>query len=91
MDPLQWMGAVRIQTTVKKHQNNPQVIHTTWEAKSYMFVRNKYIIKMFSNCFVGLKYEFFIHIIAFSEKVILSEQGNCLQAKTVLNKYMSGF
>ncbi len=54
MDPLQWMGAVRmrVQTTDKNH--NPQVIHMTpvhklrsCEMKSYAFVRNKAIIKTF--------------------------------------------
>ncbi len=48
MDPLQWMGAVRMSLNIwKKHHNNPQVIHTapvhqlmSWEVKR-MIVRNK--------------------------------------------------
>ncbi len=31
MDPLQWMGAIRmrVQTADKKHQSNPQLAHST--------------------------------------------------------------
>ncbi len=29
MVPLEWMGAVRVQTADKKHHNNPRLIHTT--------------------------------------------------------------
>ncbi len=80
MDALQWMGTVRmrVQTADK---NNLQVIHTTpvhqltsWEDKSCMFVRNKYIVKIFLSldlCF-RIKYEFIIHNNAYtSEKVNL--------------------
>ncbi len=44
MDPLQWMGAVRMRAD-KKNNNNPQVITLVHqfmycEVKSYMFVRD---------------------------------------------------
>ncbi len=81
MDPMQWMGAVRmrVQTPDKKHHNNPQLIHSTpthklmsWEAKICMFVGNKSIIKMFLtlNYRVWLKYESSIHNIAFSREKV---------------------
>ncbi len=73
MDPLHWLGAIRIriQTVAKKknkHHNVPQVIHWTpvyklmfCEVKSYMFQRNKSIIKPFLNrCFCP-KYDSIIH------------------------------
>ncbi len=94
---LQWMGAVRMR--VQTADKNITKIHTTpvhqltsCEAKSCLFVRNKFIIKLFltSNCCFWLKYESSIHNIAFSsEKVVLSESGekyaqikHHLQAKT---------
>ncbi len=57
MDPLQWMGAVRmrVQTTDKKH-NNLQVIHMipvhrlTYFVKSWVFVTSKFT-NIFLNCF----------------------------------------
>ncbi len=52
MDPLQWMGAVRMRVQTAD-QNNPQVVNmtlghqlTSSEVKSCMFVRNKSIIKV---------------------------------------------
>ncbi len=54
MDPLQWMGAVRMRVQTAE-KNNPQVIHMTsvhqltpCEVKSWMFLRNKFIINMSS-------------------------------------------
>ncbi len=69
MDPLQWMGAVRMK--VDKYHNNPQVIHTTpvhqltfYEVKSYMFERNISIKTLLTSnrCF-WLKYKSSIHTI----------------------------
>ncbi len=82
MDPLQWMGAVRMR--VQTADKNIAVIHTTpghqltsWEVKSCMFIKmNKFIIKMLltSNCCLQLKYESIIHNnTSSSEKVIWSE------------------
>ncbi len=52
MDPLQWMGAVRMR--VQAADQNIPVIHTipvhqlmSYDVKSSIFVRNKYIIKAF--------------------------------------------
>ncbi len=56
MDPLQWMGAVRmrVQTadnniTSNPHHSSPVHQLTSCEVKSYVFVRNKSIIKVFFN------------------------------------------
>ncbi len=59
MDPLQWMGAIRmrVQTTDK---NNPQVIHMTpvltlCEVKKMNVLSNKFSINMFltsNHCFL---------------------------------------
>ncbi len=53
MDPLQWMGAVRM--SVQKADKYITIIHTTQvhqlmscEVKSCVFVRNKSIMKRFS-------------------------------------------
>ncbi len=98
VDALQWMGAVRIR--VQTADKNITLIHTTpvyqWmsgEGKSYMIVRNKFIIKTFltSNC--CLRIESSIISISFSgEKIIPSESEekyaqikHRLPAKTVLN------
>ncbi len=105
MDPLQWMGAVRMR--VQTADKNITIIHTTpvhqltsWEVKSCVFVRNK-SIKTFltSNRCFWPKCESIIHNIAFSsEKVVWSESGeksaqtkHRLQTKTALNKYVCGF
>ncbi len=91
MDPLQWMGAVRMR--VQTADKNITIIHTTpvhqfmsCEAKICVFARNKCIIKIFFNFKQLLKYESSIYNIASSnEKVILSESGEnyaqikCLQ------------
>ncbi len=52
MDPLQWMGAIRVQIADTNIHNISQVIHTTpvhpltyCESKNLMFIRN--IFKMF--------------------------------------------
>ncbi len=68
MDPLQWMGAVRmrVQTADKKHHNNCDVIHTT-PVHQLMSGEVK-------SCVYNIFY--YIHNIAFSsEKVISSESG----------------
>ncbi len=63
MDPLQWMGAVRmrVQTADKNITIHTTPVHqlTSWEDKNCMFVRNKSIIKTFltSNCCFWLKYK----------------------------------
>ncbi len=96
MDPLQWMGAVRMR--VQTADKNITIIHTTpvhqltsYELKSCMFIRNK-LIKTFqtSNCFFQLKS--IIHNIVPPVKRSLSESGenyaqfkHHLQVKTVQN------
>ncbi len=96
MDPLQWMGAVRMRAQTA--DKNITVIHTTpvhqlmsCDVKSCIFVRNKIITETFLTLI-------WIYIDFYSEKIISSESGkqyaqikNCLQAKTVLNKYVGGF
>ncbi len=48
MDPLQWMGAVRMR--VQTADENITIIHTTpCDVKSGLFVRNKPIIKAYFN------------------------------------------
>ncbi len=83
MDPLQWMGAVRIrvQTADKKHHNNPQVIHTnpvhqlmSCIMKSCLFVRNKSITKfkvLTLNCRFCPKYPSLIYT-GTSQKIRIS-------------------
>ncbi len=96
MDPLQWMGAVRMRAQTA--DKNITIIHTTpvhqlmsCDVKSCIFVRNKIITETFLTLIC-------IYIDFYSEKIISSESGkqyaqikNCLQAKTVLNKYVGGF
>ncbi len=64
MDPLQWMGAIRMR--VQTADKNITIIHTNpvhqlkfCEAKSCVFVRNNSIIKTFltSNCYFWQKYD----------------------------------
>ncbi len=103
MNPLQWMGAVRMRVQTADNHNNEKVIHTTpvhqltsGENKSCVFVQNKYIK---FNCELLPKYESIIHNNASSsEEVILSESGeksaqikHRLQSTTALNKSVSGF
>ncbi len=103
MDPLQWMGAVRMR--VQTADKNITIIHTTpvhqltsYELKSCMFIRNK-LIKTFqtSNCFFQLK-----SIILFpqwkshclnQERTMHNSNTICKwkQSKTILNKYIRGF
>ncbi len=83
MDPLQWMGAVRMR--VQTADKNITIIHTTpvhqltsWEYKSCMFVRNKSINKVLltSNSGFQPKYDSIIHNNASSsEKVVWFESG----------------
>ncbi len=101
MDPLQWMGAVRMR--VQTADKNNTIIHTTpvhqlmyCEAKSCMFVRNK-SIKAFlsSNLCFQLKYESSIILLVVS-KVVWIRREICTvykqkQSKAVLNQYISGF
>ncbi len=96
MDALQWMGAVRMRAQTA--DKNITIIHTTpvqqlmsCDVKSCIFVRNKIITETFLTLI-------WIYIDFYSEKIISSESGkqyaqikNCLQAKTVLNKYVGGF
>ncbi len=79
MDPLQWMGAVRMR--VQTADKTSQVIHTTpvhqlksCEAKSCLFVRNKSNIEM-----SGLNQERNLHI--------SSAVYKWKRSKTALNKY----
>ncbi len=89
MDPLQWMGAVRMR--VKTADKNITIIHTTpvhqtpltinpltsWEVKSCIFGRNKCIIKTLFNFKLLLMYLMStIHITAFfRENLFSSESG----------------
>jgi len=94
MDPLQWMGAVRMRAqtadkTITIIHNNQSIQY--FEVKSCLFARNKFI-KTFvtlNHCF-HLKY-YSVHNIDFSsEKVVSSESEekyaqikHSLQVKTV--------
>ncbi len=54
MDPLQWMGAVRVQTADKNITHMALVHHLmSGEVKSCMFGMNEFIIKM-----LALNYHF---------------------------------
>ncbi len=74
MDPLQWMGAVRMR--VQTADKNITVIHMTPVFSKKLCVYDK-SIKTFltSNCYFWLKYESSIYNIAFSskKKCVLSE------------------
>ncbi len=78
MDPLQWMGAVRMR--VQTADKNITIIHTTpvHQLTSGEDKKNKSIIKNFfisNHCF-QLKYKSIIHNnVCSSEKVIWSESG----------------
>ncbi len=107
MDPLQWMGAVKMSpNSWYKHHSNPHnfspSIDVFWNETLYISMKKKSIIKMFSHqtIFFRLKYKTSTHNIAFcSEKVILSESGekyaqiykHWYTFKTILNKYFGGF
>ncbi len=75
-----WVPSKWVKTADK---NIPQVIRATsvhqlmsCESKSFMFARNKSIIKMFWTSCLQLKYKSSIHNIAFSsENVTFSESG----------------
>ncbi len=78
MDPLQWMGAVRM--SVQTADKNITVINTTsvhqltsCEVKSCEFVLNKYSIRIFltSNCRFWLKYKSSIHNIAWNKLICI--------------------
>ncbi len=83
MDPLQWMGAVRMR--VQTADKNIIIMHTTpvhqlmsWEDKSCVFVRNKSTIKTFltlNRCF-WLKYESITHNIVSSNKITWFKTGH---------------
>ncbi len=66
MNPLQWMGAVRMR--VQTADKNITIIHTTpvhqltsGEKKSCVFIKNKYIIKIFLTLRFWSKYKSIIH------------------------------
>ncbi len=98
MDPLQWMGAVRMRVLIKTANKYITIIHmipvhqlTFCEVKNCVFVRNKSIIKMFltSNVCFRLKYESSIQNISPVKRYShLNQEWNiyrCLQTKTFQN------
>ncbi len=71
-------------------------VNILWSENLYV-KRNKSMF-LTSNCCFWLRYESSIHIAFSAEKVILTESGekyaqikHCLQAKTILNKYVGVF
>ncbi len=95
MDPLQWMGAVRMR--VQKADKNITIFHTIpvigyhcyyHEAKSCLCVINKFNIKMFltSNQCFQLKYESSICYIAFSSENVISSEEICMDQASFSSK-----
>ncbi len=95
MDPLQWMGAVRMSpNSWLKHHNNPHhsnpSINILWRQKLCVCKKTNASWRHFLT-----KYKSIVHNIAFSsEKVVSSESGeksaqiqHRFQAKTVQNSY----
>ncbi len=95
MDPLQWMGAVRMR--VQKADKNITIFHTIpvigyhcyyHEAKSCLFIINKFNIKMFltSNQCFQLNYESSICYIAFSSENVISAEEICMDQASFSSK-----
>ncbi len=102
MNPLQWMGAVRMR--VQAADKNITIIQLEIHmapVNQITGVCNKQIHQdiLTSNCCFRLKYNSSIHNIASSSKTVVSSESgekysqikHCLQGKTVLNKYFGWF
>ncbi len=103
MDPLQWMGAVRMRvqtadkniTIIHKHHDSSPLMNIMWSKELHICTKQIHHWDVFNfKALLLAKYESSIHIITFSSR--LSQERNLhrsspTQAKTVLNKYFNRF
>ncbi len=103
MDPLQWMGPVRmrVQTAdenipiIHKHHDSSPLMNIMWSKELHICMKQIHHWDVFNfKALLLAKYESSIHIITFSSR--LSQERNIhrsspTQSKTVLNKYFNRF